>query len=54
MQIAIENGYTKVLLGTCTSRIACHVLQATVKVGSMDHSLSSFAKKLKIFIHMNE
>ncbi|XP_059295947.1 cytoplasmic tRNA 2-thiolation protein 2 [Lycium ferocissimum] len=30
-KIAIENGYTKVLLGTGTSRIACHVLEATVK-----------------------
>ncbi|WMV52682.1 hypothetical protein MTR67_046067 [Solanum verrucosum] len=30
-KIAIENGYTKILLGTCTSRIACHVLEATVK-----------------------
>ncbi|CAN4118568.1 unnamed protein product [Withania somnifera] len=30
-KIAIENGYTKVLLGTCTSRIACHVLEATAK-----------------------
>ncbi|KAM3288570.1 cytoplasmic tRNA 2-thiolation protein 2 isoform X2 [Capsicum chacoense] len=30
-KIAIEHGYTKVLLGTCTSRIACHVLEATVK-----------------------
>ncbi|GFP92225.1 cytoplasmic tRNA 2-thiolation protein 2 [Phtheirospermum japonicum] len=28
---AFENGYTKILLGTCTSRIACHVLEATVK-----------------------
>ncbi|KAL8493984.1 hypothetical protein ACS0TY_024964 [Phlomoides rotata] len=28
---AIENGYTKIVLGTCTSRIACHVLEATVK-----------------------
>ncbi|KVI12121.1 Thiouridylase, cytoplasmic, subunit 2 [Cynara cardunculus var. scolymus] len=29
--IAIENGYTKLVLGSCTSRIACHVLAATVK-----------------------
>ncbi|KAH6793861.1 Adenine nucleotide alpha hydrolases-like superfamily protein [Perilla frutescens var. hirtella] len=28
---ALENGYTKIILGTCTSRIACHVLEATVK-----------------------
>nr|GMC90318.1 cytoplasmic tRNA 2-thiolation protein 2 [Ipomoea batatas] len=28
---ALENGYTKIVLGTCTSRIACHVLEATVK-----------------------
>lgn len=28
---AFENGYTKIVLGTCTSRIACHVLEATVK-----------------------
>ncbi|KAI3446481.1 hypothetical protein Pfo_003146 [Paulownia fortunei] len=30
-KIAYENGYTKILLGTCTSWIACHVLEATVK-----------------------
>ncbi|XP_071720486.1 cytoplasmic tRNA 2-thiolation protein 2 [Rutidosis leptorrhynchoides] len=30
-KIAIENGYTKLMLGSCTSRIACHVLAATVK-----------------------
>ncbi|KAK4481702.1 hypothetical protein RD792_012610 [Penstemon davidsonii] len=30
-KIALENGYTKLVLGTCTSRIACHVLEATVK-----------------------
>lgn len=32
MQAAIVNGYTKIVLGTCTSQIACHVLEATVKV----------------------
>ncbi|XP_076958173.1 cytoplasmic tRNA 2-thiolation protein 2-like [Bidens hawaiensis] len=30
-KIAIDNGYTKLVLGSCTSRIACHVLAATVK-----------------------
>ncbi|CAA2983293.1 cytoplasmic tRNA 2-thiolation 2 [Olea europaea subsp. europaea] len=30
-KIAVDNGYTKLVLGTCTSRIACHVLEATVK-----------------------
>ncbi|CAN6352189.1 unnamed protein product [Urochloa humidicola] len=30
-KIALENGYTKIMLGTCTSGIACHVLSATVK-----------------------
>lgn len=30
-KIATENGYSKVVLGSCTSRIACHVLAATVK-----------------------
>ncbi|KAK4392467.1 Cytoplasmic tRNA 2-thiolation protein 2 [Sesamum angolense] len=30
-KIATENGCTKIVLGTCTSRIACHVLEATVK-----------------------
>ncbi|KAL2466047.1 Cytoplasmic tRNA 2-thiolation protein 2 [Abeliophyllum distichum] len=30
-KIAVENGYTKLVLGTCTSRIACRVLEATVK-----------------------
>lgn len=53
MQIALKHGYTKVLLGTCTSRIACHVLEATVKVGSMNHFLSSSVEKLKICIHMD-
>ncbi|KAL7138480.1 hypothetical protein ABFS83_10G166900 [Erythranthe nasuta] len=28
---AYENGYTKIIMGTCTSQIACHVLEATVK-----------------------
>ncbi|KAJ1266072.1 hypothetical protein BS78_08G123000 [Paspalum vaginatum] len=30
-KIARENGYTKIMLGTCASGIACHVLAATVK-----------------------
>ncbi|KAL2225956.1 UNVERIFIED_CONTAM: Cytoplasmic tRNA 2-thiolation protein 2 [Sesamum indicum] len=30
-KVALENGYTKVVMGTCTSQIACHVLEATVK-----------------------
>ncbi|KAA8517105.1 hypothetical protein F0562_017398 [Nyssa sinensis] len=30
-KIALENGYTKLVLGSCTSRIACHVIAATVK-----------------------
>ncbi|PKI32329.1 hypothetical protein CRG98_047276 [Punica granatum] len=30
-KIASENGYTRVVLGSCTSRIACHVISATVK-----------------------
>ncbi|VFQ86163.1 unnamed protein product [Cuscuta campestris] len=30
-KVALENGYTKIVLGKCTSRIACHVLEATVK-----------------------
>ncbi|XP_051138724.1 cytoplasmic tRNA 2-thiolation protein 2 [Andrographis paniculata] len=30
-KVAFENGYTKIMLGTCTYRIACHVLEATVK-----------------------
>ncbi|CAN1125041.1 Cytoplasmic tRNA 2-thiolation protein 2 [Linum perenne] len=30
-KLASENGYTKLVLGLCTSRIACHVLAATVK-----------------------
>lgn len=34
MQTAFENGYSKIVLGTCTSRIACHVLEATVKVST--------------------
>ncbi|KAJ0043509.1 hypothetical protein Pint_17889 [Pistacia integerrima] len=30
-KIASENGYNRVVLGLCTSRIACHVISATVK-----------------------
>ncbi|KAI7990216.1 Cytoplasmic tRNA 2-thiolation protein 2 [Camellia lanceoleosa] len=30
-KIALQNGYTKLVLGTCTSRIACHVIATTVK-----------------------
>ncbi|XP_015898174.3 cytoplasmic tRNA 2-thiolation protein 2 isoform X2 [Ziziphus jujuba] len=30
-KIASENGYNRLVLGSCTSRIACHVLTATVK-----------------------
>ncbi|KAL5205203.1 hypothetical protein ABZP36_033412 [Zizania latifolia] len=30
-KIALENGYTKIMLGACASAIACHVLSATVK-----------------------
>ncbi|XP_062202996.1 cytoplasmic tRNA 2-thiolation protein 2-like [Phragmites australis] len=30
-KIALENGYTKIMLGSCASGIACHVLSATVK-----------------------
>ncbi|KAI3694539.1 hypothetical protein L1987_77506 [Smallanthus sonchifolius] len=30
-KIAVENGYAKLVIGSCTSRIACHVLAATVK-----------------------
>ncbi|KAF8776752.1 hypothetical protein HU200_003490 [Digitaria exilis] len=30
-KIALENGYTKIMLGTCASGIARHVLSATVK-----------------------
>ena len=32
LHIAHENGYAKLLLGSCTSKIACHVISATVKV----------------------
>ncbi|WOG91005.1 hypothetical protein DCAR_0310253 [Daucus carota subsp. sativus] len=28
---ALENGYTKLVLGSCTSRLACHVIASTVK-----------------------
>ncbi|GFY96215.1 hypothetical protein Acr_11g0005210 [Actinidia rufa] len=34
-KIARQNGYTKLVLGSCTSMIACHVLAATVK-GSLN------------------
>ncbi|KAI4330515.1 hypothetical protein MLD38_028800 [Melastoma candidum] len=30
-KIATDNGYTRVVLGSCTSKIACHVITATVK-----------------------
>lgn len=30
-KIAAENGYNRLVLGTCTSRIACHVISSTVK-----------------------
>lgn len=30
-KIALENGYTKIMMGSCASAIACHVLSATVK-----------------------
>ncbi|KAF9612858.1 hypothetical protein IFM89_004268 [Coptis chinensis] len=30
-KVALENNYNKLILGSCTSRIACHVLSATVK-----------------------
>ncbi|XP_020093022.1 cytoplasmic tRNA 2-thiolation protein 2 [Ananas comosus] len=30
-KIALENGYSKLILGSCTSAIACHVISATVK-----------------------
>lgn len=32
LQIATENGYNRLLVGTCTSRIARHVISSTVKV----------------------
>ncbi|CAN1125040.1 Cytoplasmic tRNA 2-thiolation protein 2 [Linum perenne] len=38
-KLASENGYTKLVLGLCTSRIACHVLAATVK--GQGYSLSA-------------
>ncbi|GMI78837.1 CYTOPLASMIC THIOURIDYLASE 2 [Hibiscus trionum] len=38
-KIASENGYTRVVLGSCTSRIACHVISATVK--GQGYSLSA-------------
>uniref|UniRef100_A0A2N9F6E8 Cytoplasmic tRNA 2-thiolation protein 2 n=2 Tax=Fagus sylvatica TaxID=28930 RepID=A0A2N9F6E8_FAGSY len=30
-KLASENGYNRIVLGLCTSRIACHVITATVK-----------------------
>ncbi|CAL1385672.1 unnamed protein product [Linum trigynum] len=38
-KVASENGYTKLVLGLCTSRIACHVIAATVK--GQGYSLSA-------------
>ncbi|KAF2553884.1 hypothetical protein F2Q68_00037962 [Brassica cretica] len=34
-KVASENGYNRLVLGTCTSRLASHVLTATVKIFSM-------------------
>ncbi|GAV75205.1 DUF2392 domain-containing protein, partial [Cephalotus follicularis] len=34
-KIASENGYNRLALGSCTSRIACHVLSATVKLSCL-------------------
>ncbi|XP_065856558.1 cytoplasmic tRNA 2-thiolation protein 2 [Euphorbia lathyris] len=38
-KVAFENGYNRLVLGTCTSRIACHVLAATLK--GQGYSLSA-------------
>ncbi|KAF2307935.1 hypothetical protein GH714_033463 [Hevea brasiliensis] len=38
-KVASENGYNRLILGSCTSRIACHVLAATVK--GQGYSLSA-------------
>ncbi|KAH7855475.1 hypothetical protein Vadar_025317 [Vaccinium darrowii] len=57
-KIALENGYTKLLLGSCTSMIACHVITGslnTVEVSDTPHSginglVSSFVKLLQFQI----
>ncbi|KAJ4842632.1 hypothetical protein Tsubulata_013323 [Turnera subulata] len=38
-KVASENGYSRLVLGSCTSRIACHVIAATVK--GQGYSLSA-------------
>ncbi|KAF5750219.1 cytoplasmic tRNA 2-thiolation protein 2 [Tripterygium wilfordii] len=38
-KIASENGYSRLILGSCTSRIACHVISAAVK--GQGYSLSA-------------
>ncbi|XP_011048047.1 PREDICTED: cytoplasmic tRNA 2-thiolation protein 2 [Populus euphratica] len=38
-KVASQNGYNRLILGSCTSRIACHVLAATVK--GQGYSLSA-------------
>ncbi|KAK6244178.1 hypothetical protein QUC31_010587 [Theobroma cacao] len=38
-RVASQNRYTRVVLGSCTSRIACHVISATVK--GQGYSLSA-------------
>ncbi|XVF07219.1 hypothetical protein REPUB_Repub06bG0119600 [Reevesia pubescens] len=38
-KVASENGYTRIVLGSCTSRIASHVISATVK--GQGYSLSA-------------
>jgi cytoplasmic tRNA 2-thiolation protein 2 len=30
-KIAIDNGYNRIVLGSCTSKIACHVITSTIK-----------------------
>jgi hypothetical protein len=49
VQIASENGYNRLVLGSCTSRIACHVISATVKVCfGYSSAYLSFLLKIKM------
>ncbi|KAG6771282.1 hypothetical protein POTOM_022630 [Populus tomentosa] len=40
-KVASQNGYNRLILGSCTSRIACHVLAATVKKTGIPKAISN-------------
>jgi hypothetical protein len=48
VQIASENGYNRLVLGSCTSRIACHVTSASHCKGLFLYSSAYLSFLLKI------